>query len=112
MLGFVNLYGSSITSTPSHLSCILDSLQYLTLTHPDIAHMVNRISHFMSPSTHTHLINAKRIFRYVKGSLEHGISFRHSSGPPVLCAHSDADWDGCPDTRCTILGFLVLIGLS
>lgn len=88
------------------------SLQHLTLTCPGIAYAVNHLSQFMSRPTHTHLIAAQRILRYAKGSLEHGITFRHSSGPPLLRGYSDANWARCLDTHRSTSGFLLFHGLN
>ncbi|GJZ98102.1 retrovirus-related pol polyprotein from transposon TNT 1-94, partial [Tanacetum coccineum] len=40
----------------------------------------------------------KRILRYVRGTLDHGLQL-FSSSTTSLVAYSDADWVGCPATR-------------
>ena len=51
---------------------------YLTITRPDIAYVVGVMSHFMESPCAGHLIVAKRILRYVKGTLEYGISYKEN----------------------------------
>ncbi|KAL8121682.1 hypothetical protein AgCh_018422 [Apium graveolens] len=52
-----------------------------------------------------HLVAAKRILRYLKGSLGYGVYLCRSSHPLQLVAYSDVDWAGCPDTRRSTTGF-------
>nr|CAN63536.1 hypothetical protein VITISV_002860 [Vitis vinifera] len=47
---------------------IVGSLMYLTITIPDIMHVVSVISRYMEYPTEIHLLAAKRIFRYLKDS--------------------------------------------
>ena len=57
-----------------------------------------------------HLIAAKRIWRYVSGTLSFGIFFQH--GPLSLSVFSDSDWAGdLFDCRSTT-GYLVYLGLN
>ena len=51
----------------------------------------------------------KRILRYLKGTLDHGLHI-NSSSPTSLTAYSDADWAGCPDTRRSTSGYGVYLG--
>lgn len=48
-------------------------LQYLTLTRPDIACLVNVASQFMSKPTKNNFTMIKRILRYLKGTIYHGL---------------------------------------
>nr|XP_027187852.1 uncharacterized protein LOC113785480 [Cicer arietinum] len=61
---------------------IVGYLRYLCNTRPDICYSVGVISRFMENPKHTHLIAAKRIMRYVQGTLKHGILFakKHEVG--------------------------------
>lgn len=77
---------------------IMCALQYLTLTRPDIAFFVNKICQYLHAPTTLHWTAAKRILRYVKGTLATGLTFRKSH-LPSLHAYSDADWGGDFDDR-------------
>ena len=63
----------------------------------------------MSNPTTLHLEATKRVLRYIRGTLYHGISF--SSGPLTLTAFSNADWAGDPFGRRSTTS-LVFLGPS
>lgn len=50
----------------------------------------------------------KRILRYVKGTLDHGLFF--SPGPFTLQAYSDSDWAGDALDRRSTSGFCIFLG--
>ena len=52
---------------------VIGALQYLGLTRPNIAFAVNRLSQFMHKPTTCHWTVAKRILRYLKQKMFHGI---------------------------------------
>ena len=64
----------------------------------------------MSSPTSNHLIAAKRILRYLQGTIHHGLAFTPS--PSTLFAYSDADWASDPMDRKSIFGILVFLGNS
>lgn len=95
-------------ANPSTYRSMVGALQYLTWTRPDIAHAVNQVcQHMHSPRT-THLVAAKRILRYLKGTPDNGIRF--SKGPSTLTIFSDADWAGCPIDRRSTTGYCIFLG--
>lgn len=61
---------------------MVGALQYLTFTCPDLAFSVNQLCQFMSKPSTSHLEAAKRVLRYVRGTLDYGIHFSH--GPLTL----------------------------
>src|SRR4051812_31941973 len=63
----------------------------------------------MHDPRHPHLALIKRILRYVKGTLDMGITLGASSSPS-LTAYSDADWAGCPNSRRSTSGYCVYYG--
>jgi histone deacetylase 1/2 len=87
---------------------MVGALQYLTLTRPDISYAVNKVCQLHAPTT-DHWTAAKRILRYVKGTITVGLTFRRSSSTQVS-AFSDADWAGCVDDRRSTGGFAVFFG--
>lgn len=88
---------------------MIGALQYLSITRPDIAFAVNKLAQFMHRPTQTHLAAAKRLLRYLKGTLYHGWSLSHSS-TPFLHAYSDADWAGNADDRTSTSAFVIFLG--
>ncbi|GKB09125.1 retrovirus-related pol polyprotein from transposon TNT 1-94 [Tanacetum coccineum] len=76
---------------------VVGSLQYVTLSRPDIAFVVNKVCQYMHAPTENHWSAVKRILCYLHGTVEHGMLIRHSSGS-TLQAFTDMLWKGNPDT--------------
>uniref|UniRef100_A0A2N9GZ91 Reverse transcriptase Ty1/copia-type domain-containing protein n=1 Tax=Fagus sylvatica TaxID=28930 RepID=A0A2N9GZ91_FAGSY len=74
------------------------ALQYLSITRPDIAFSVNKLSQFMHKPTLTHWQSVKRLLRYLKHTIQFGLHVYRSSCNR-LQAFSDADWAGNRDDR-------------
>jgi histone deacetylase 1/2 len=90
---------------------ITGALQYLTLTRPDIAYAVNQACLHMHAPHDVHWTIVKRILRYLRGTIQHGLKI--SASPSTdLKVYSDADWAGCPDTRRSTSGYCVFLGDS
>jgi len=69
---------------------LVGSLNYLTITRPDISFAVQQVSQFMQTPRHLHLDAVRRIIRYLRGSPGRGLFF--SAGSSLhLVAYSDAD---------------------
>ncbi|KAL9241494.1 hypothetical protein vseg_015603 [Gypsophila vaccaria] len=88
---------------------IVGSLQYLSLTRPDIAYPVNKLAQFLTHPTAVHWCALKRLLRFLKGSLHHGI-YLHKHNPFDLHAYCDADWAGDRDDYLSTTGYIVFIG--
>jgi hypothetical protein len=54
---------------------LVESLRYLVNTRPDLAYSVGYISRFMERHTEEHLAVAKRIVRYVAGTIQFGCMY-------------------------------------
>ncbi|KAH9762091.1 retrovirus-related pol polyprotein from transposon RE1 [Citrus sinensis] len=87
----------------------IGALQYATLTRPEIAFSVNKLSQFLSSSTVTHWQACKRILRYLKGTVSLGLQFYNHGSLHVDC-FSDADWAGDRDDRRSVAGYCVYMG--
>ena len=96
-------------SDPYHYRSIAGALQYITLTRPEISYAVQQICLHMHDPRDSHFNLIKRILRYLKGTLDLGLTL-HSSSSHQLVAYLDADWAGCPDTRRSTSGFCVFLG--
>lgn len=66
-------------SNPTLYRSIVGSLQYLSLTRPDLAFSVNKISHFMHDPKASHWQAVKRLLRYLKHRLNFGLFFKEST---------------------------------
>jgi histone deacetylase 1/2 len=88
---------------------LVGGLQYLALTRPDIAYAVNRVCQYLHDPRSSHWSAVKRILRYVRGSLSHGL-FIQPARSSVLTAYSDADWAGNLDDRRSTGGYALFYG--
>ncbi|XP_026428690.1 uncharacterized protein LOC113324597 [Papaver somniferum] len=89
----------------------LRSLNYLTITRPDISHAVHIVSQFMSAPRSTHFAAVLRILRYLKGTLYQGLQFS-SKFDFTLRAYSYSDWAGDVTNRRSITGYCMFLGDS
>jgi hypothetical protein len=104
----LSLHEGDVLSDPHGYRSLVGALHYLTFTRPNISFAVHQVCQYMSTPTSTHLTAAKRILRYIKGTLHHGIVF--TPGPLSLSVYSDADWAGDPDDRHSTSGLLIYLG--
>ena len=80
----------SIISNPLAYRTVVGHLQHLSLTRPNIAYKVSKLSQFIHQPAIEHWGVVKRLLRYLSGTLDHGIVlYRHS--PLMLHAFSNAD---------------------
>ena len=94
---------------PGRYRRLVDRLNYLTVTRPDITFAVSLLSQFPKAPTDSHWNAAMRILRYIKNAQGHGLLYEDKGNAKIVC-YSNADWAGSPlDTRSTP-GYCVLIG--
>ena len=91
---------------PSVFCTIVGSLQYLTLTRPDAAYAVNKLSQYMHHPTSDHWTAVKCILCYLCGTIDHGILL-HRQSPLQLHAYSDIDWASNKDDFTSTNAFLL-----
>ena len=96
---------------PKDYRAAVGTLQYLTLTRPDVAFTVNRLSQFMARPTTDHWSALKRLLRYLCGTLDKGLTIARNS-PLRLHAFSDADWAGDKDDYVSTMGHIVFLGTT
>ncbi|PKU63834.1 Retrovirus-related Pol polyprotein from transposon TNT 1-94 [Dendrobium catenatum] len=97
-----------VLADPAMYRRLTGSLQYLTLTRPDISFSVNLLSQHMHQPQSTHIYLLKRLLRYIQGTLNYGIPILRSN--LRLSAYSDADWAGDPLSRKLTSGFCSYLG--
>ncbi|GJR14353.1 integrase [Tanacetum coccineum] len=88
---------------------LIGRLLYLQATRPDITYSVNILSHFVADPRNNHLEAANRVLGYLKATPGQGILISRA-GDPVLTAYCDSDWLGCPYTRRSRTGYMLLLG--
>ena len=77
------------------------------VTRPDIMCAAGKLSQFLNKPTSQHLLAAKRVLRYLKGTLKLGIRYGCPDTPPI--GFSDADWAGDIDTRRSTTGYVIML---
>ncbi|XP_040942254.1 uncharacterized mitochondrial protein AtMg00810-like [Gossypium hirsutum] len=90
---------------------LIGCLLYLTATRPDIMHAVGLLSRFMHCCTVAHFKAAKRVLRYVKGTLSCGVKFERAE-ELRLVGYSDSDWAGSVDDMKSTSGYFFTLGSS
>ncbi|GKE69596.1 gag-pol polyprotein, partial [Tanacetum coccineum] len=76
---------------------MIGALMYLTSSRPDIVHATCLCARYQAKPTEKHLIVVKRIFRYLRGTVNMGFWYTKDSGFE-LTEFSDDDYVGCKDT--------------
>ncbi|GKD12091.1 hypothetical protein Tco_1196498 [Tanacetum coccineum] len=86
-----------------------ESLMYLTSSRPDLVQAVCYCARYQARPTQKHLKEVKRIFKYLKGTINMGLWYPKDSGFE-LTAFLDADHAGCIDTRKSTSGGIQFLG--
>ncbi|GKD72907.1 ribonuclease H-like domain-containing protein [Tanacetum coccineum] len=87
----------------------IGSLKYLTSSRLDIMQAVCYYARYQARPTEKHLKDVKRIFRYLRGTINMGLWYPKDSGFE-LTAFSDADHAGCINTRKSTFGGIQFLG--
>ncbi|KAJ4702907.1 Retrovirus-related Pol polyprotein from transposon TNT 1-94 [Melia azedarach] len=108
LLNRVNMSGCKGTNTPLALGerlsktegfgfqdetlyrSVIGALQYATLTRPELAYAVNKLSQFMAKPLVPHWTACKRVLRYLKDTKDYGLEFTTSNNNDLV-GFCDAD---------------------
>nr|GEX18147.1 integrase, catalytic region, zinc finger, CCHC-type, peptidase aspartic, catalytic [Tanacetum cinerariifolium] len=83
---------------PTHYHGMIGSLMYLTSNRLNLVYVVCMCARYHAKHTEKHLYEVKRIFRYLKGTIDMGLWYSKDSCN-TLTAYADADYAECQDTR-------------
>ncbi|CAL2255250.1 unnamed protein product [Prunus armeniaca] len=100
--------GSGATSEKQYRS-IVGSLLYLTATKPDIMYASSLLARFMHCPTNKNYGTAKRVLRYIKGTLEYGLEYVKGKNA-VLIGFCDSDWGGSIEDSKSTSGYAFSFG--
>ena len=93
----------------SGLVLVIGCLMYaMTSTRPDIAYAVGKLSRFTSNPSRHHWHAITRVFKYLKGTMNHGLSY--VGFPSVLEGYSDASWINNVEDSSSTSGWVFLLG--
>nr|GEV53596.1 Gag-Pol polyprotein [Tanacetum cinerariifolium] len=93
----------------SHYHGMIGTLLYLTASRPDLQFAICMCAQYQAPPTKKHLHAVKRIFRYLRGTVNRGLWYSKDYSI-ALTAFADADHAGCQDTRRSKSGSLQFLG--
>ena len=89
---------------------IVGSLLYASMvSRPDITYSVQALSRHFQSTGPEHLVAAKRVLKYLKGTIDKGIIYRGHKDPDhstSLIGYSDSDWGSDIDTRRSTTGYI------
>ncbi|GJU65384.1 hypothetical protein Tco_1247219 [Tanacetum coccineum] len=94
---------------PTHYRGTVGTLMYLTSSRPNLVYAVCMCARYQARPTKKHLHVVKRIFRYLRGTVNWGLWYSKDSAI-ALTAFADADHVGCQDTRRSTSGSMQLLG--
>lgn len=87
---------------------LVGSLLYLANgTRPDIAYSTSDVSRFNANHTEMHWVAAKRILRYLRGTVNLKLKYERNASP--LQVYCDADWGSSIDDRKSRTGYVVIM---
>ncbi|GJT98230.1 retrovirus-related pol polyprotein from transposon TNT 1-94 [Tanacetum coccineum] len=93
---------------PTHYRSMVGTLMYLTSSLPNLVYVVFMCARYHARPTEKHLHVVKRIFRYLRGTVNRGLWYSKDSAI-ALTAFADADHAGCQDTRRSTYGSMQLL---
>lgn len=90
-----------------YMSAIGSLLFAAQITRPDISFAVNLLSRFGANPGKAHWTAVKRVMRYLKGTIEKGITYRKQESE--LTGFCDADWGSDLDSRRSTTGYIFML---
>ncbi|GJY72117.1 retrovirus-related pol polyprotein from transposon TNT 1-94 [Tanacetum coccineum] len=94
---------------PTRYRRMIGTLMYLIASRPDLAFDVCMCARYQAKPTEKHLHAVKRIFRYLRGTINIGLWYPKDSCI-ALTAFADADHAVCQDTKKSTYGSMQLLG--
>lgn len=89
---------------------LVGSLMYAAVTaRPDIAYAVGAVARYMSRPGLAHYRAAKRILRYLRGTIDRKLQYNGAIDIELL-GYADSDWAGEIDSRRSTTGYVFTLG--
>ncbi|KAI5345334.1 hypothetical protein L3X38_013211 [Prunus dulcis] len=88
---------------------IVGSLLYLTATRPDIMFSACLLARFMHNPSKMHYGAAKRVLRYIQGTIDYGIEYVTGKFA-LLVGYCDSDWSGSEEDMKSTSGYAFSFG--
>jgi hypothetical protein len=84
-------------------------LMYLTNTTPNICFVVNTLSQYLVEPIHVHLVVAKHVMRYLKGTLDYGLCYTGYCDFR-LYGYTNSNWAGRASDKKSTSGCFLSLG--
>ena len=97
-------------ANPTLYRSVVGALQYMTITRLDLSFAVNQLCQHMQDPTNAHFSVVKRVLRFVKETLHHGLTYTPSSFD--LHAYSDSNYAGDVLDRKSTSGYCAFLGTN
>ncbi|GJV00726.1 hypothetical protein Tco_1329996 [Tanacetum coccineum] len=94
---------------PTHYRGMVGTLMYLTASRPDLPFVVCMCARYQAKPTIKHLHAIKRIFKYLRGTINKGLWYPKDSSI-ALTTYVDDNHAGCQNTRRSTSGCMQLLG--
>ncbi|GKA15636.1 putative ribonuclease H-like domain-containing protein [Tanacetum coccineum] len=94
---------------PTHYRGMVGTFMYLKSSRPDLVYVVCMCARYQVHPTKKHLHAVKRIFQYLRGTVNHELWYSKDSAI-ALTAFANADHAGCQDTRHSTSESMQLLG--
>ena len=94
---------------PERYRRLVEKLNYLTVTRPDIAYSVSVVSQYMLSPTLDHWAAVKQILYYLKRASGRGILYSNHGYNRLEC-FTDANWAGSKKDKRSTSGYCVFVG--
>ncbi|CAM8969155.1 unnamed protein product [Rhodiola kirilowii] len=88
---------------------MIGSLLYLTASKPDITYAAGVCARYQADLKERHLLQVKRIIKYVCGTVDFGIWYTKDTNPHLV-GYCDADWAGNAEDRKSTSGGCFFLG--
>ena len=94
---------------PTAYRTLLGSLQYVSLTRPNISYIVNKLAQYMQRPTYDHWHHLHRLLRYLSGTSALSLTI-HENSPSTLHAYSHANLARDRDDYLSTTAYIVYLG--
>ncbi|CAA7400926.1 unnamed protein product [Spirodela intermedia] len=89
---------------------LIESLRYLTHTHPDLVFSVGFLSRFMEHPTSEHMMGLKRVLRYITRTLDYGLVYEKGQVAAQLIGYTNSDYAGDVEDQKSTMGYVFFYG--
>ncbi len=79
-------------------------------TRLDLIYAVSKLSQYGSNPKKVHWKAVKRVLQYVKGTLDHSLTFEGTSSAMSLIGYTDSDWAGDKESQRSTSGYVFFLG--